>query len=151
MGCSSSKQKKETNQSKNRKRTAEDVAQNVEKVKKETALKSSRQKLNGTARVDDKELDVQIGWNDENTPVQRSITPPIVSDSSVSAPASAPASKRPSTISRNKWTDEELLSQLQLLDPETSSNIVRMFDEGNTIPFMCRYRRELIGNLSADE
>lgn len=49
------------------------------------------------------------------------------------------------------WTDEQLLSQLQYLDFDTSSNIVRLFDEGNTIPFMCRYRRELIGNLDADK
>lgn len=49
------------------------------------------------------------------------------------------------------WTDEQLLSQLQYLDFDISSNIVRLFDEGNTIPFMCRYRRELIDNLDADK
>lgn len=53
--------------------------------------------------------------------------------------------------STKTWTDEELLCQLKCLDYETSCGIVRMFDEGNTIPFMCRYRRELIGNLDADE
>lgn len=59
----------------------------------------------------------------------------------------------PSTMTPRKsgWTDGQLLSQLQYLDIGTSSNIVRLFDEGNTIPFMCRYRRELIGNLDADK
>lgn len=62
-------------------------------------------------------------------------------------------SMRPATTTMRKsgWTDEQLLSQLQYLDVDTSSNIVRLFDEGNTIPFMCRYRRELIGNLDADK
>lgn len=56
-----------------------------------------------------------------------------------------------STTRKTGWTDEQLLSQLQYLDFDISSNIVRLFDEGNTIPFMCRYRRELIGNLDADK
>lgn len=61
---------------------------------------------------------------------------------------------RPTTTTTTRstgWTDEQLLSQLQYLDFDTSSNIVRLFDEGNTIPFMCRYRRELIDNLDADK
>lgn len=49
------------------------------------------------------------------------------------------------------WSDEQLLAELKHLDRQTSLNIVKMFDEGNTIPFMCRYRRELIANLSPDE
>lgn len=49
------------------------------------------------------------------------------------------------------WLDEQLLAELKHLDRQTSLNIVKMFDEGSTIPFMCRYRREMIGNLSPDE
>ncbi|XP_055324004.1 uncharacterized protein YdcI [Sitodiplosis mosellana] len=148
MGCSGSKQKNVVNETISRKRNAENVVQNVEMVKGKTAAKPSRQKL---ARVDAAKSDEQTtGWTDVNTSVQRSVTPPprvIVPPPS----PPAPASKRASKSTRSKWTDEELLCQLQLLDSETSSNIVRMFDEGNTIPFMCRYRREMIGNLSADE
>lgn len=55
------------------------------------------------------------------------------------------------TTQKFGWTDEQLLSQFQFLDYETSANIVRLFDEGNTIPFICRYRRELINNLDADK
>lgn len=49
------------------------------------------------------------------------------------------------------WSDEQLLAELKHLDGQTSLNIVKMFDEGTTVPFMCRYRRELIANLSPDE
>ena len=48
------------------------------------------------------------------------------------------------------WTDQQLLSDLQRLDPHTSSNIIRLFEDDNTIPFICRYRRELIGDIDAD-
>lgn len=144
MGCCGSKQNNVEVEKKNRKRNSEKSLESV----KTTASKTNRQKLNGTARVVDIDSDVKTGWNDENVPVQRSITPP---PRPTNPPPSAPSSKRSSKTVRSKWSDEELLCQLQRLDPETSSNIVRMFDEGNTIPFMCRYRREMIGNLSADE
>lgn len=49
------------------------------------------------------------------------------------------------------WSDEEFLCQLRNIDYKTSANIVKMFDDGNTIPFMCRYRREMINNMDADE
>lgn len=55
------------------------------------------------------------------------------------------------TKEKSTWKNEELLSQLKNIDYETSSNIVRLFDQGDTIPFLCRYRRELIGNFTADE
>lgn len=83
---------------------------------------------------DDIKAELNIDLNDAE---QRSVTPPT--------------QRRQSKTNRKQWTDEQLLGQLKLLNHETSSNIVRMFDEGSTIPFMCRYRRELIGNLSADE
>lgn len=83
------------------------------------------------------------GTDEVKVPKQRSITPPPVQKEF----------KQPtkSKSNRKKWTDEELLCQLKFLDYDTSSNIVQLFDEGNTIPFMCRYRRELIGNRDADE
>lgn len=144
MGCCGSKQNNVEVEKKTRKRNSEKSLESV----KTAASKSNRQKLNGTARVGDIKSDVKTGWNDENIPVQRSITPP---PRPTIPPPSASSSKRSSKTVRSKWSDEELLCQLKRLDPETSSNIVRMFDDGNTIPFMCRYRREMIGNLSADE
>lgn len=52
---------------------------------------------------------------------------------------------------RTLWSDEELLSQLRHIDRSTSKNIIKLFDDGNTIPFICRYRREMINHMDADE
>lgn len=49
------------------------------------------------------------------------------------------------------WTEPELLAQLQQLDYATAQNIVRLFEDDNTIPFICRYRKEVIGDLSPDQ
>lgn len=49
------------------------------------------------------------------------------------------------------WSAVQLLSDLQHIDRETSANITQLFEEDNTIPFICRYRRELIGNMSPDQ
>lgn len=84
--------------------------------------------------------------------IQRSLTPtPMQSQQQQTANRVKSTQSTSMTARKTGWTDEQLLSQLQYLDFDTSSNIVRLFDEGNTIPFMCRYRRELIGNLDADK
>ena len=49
------------------------------------------------------------------------------------------------------WKEHELLSEMQNIELETAKNIIRLFQEENTIPFICRYRRELIGDMSPDE
>lgn len=56
-----------------------------------------------------------------------------------------------SSFSGSAWTDEQLLSELQHIDQQTCTNIIQLFNDDNTIPFMCRYRRELIGDLSPDQ
>lgn len=49
------------------------------------------------------------------------------------------------------WNDAQLLAELQQIDCYTSANIIKSFNDDHTIPFMCRYRRELIGDLSPDQ
>lgn len=44
------------------------------------------------------------------------------------------------------WNEPQLLSEFQNIDRYTAANIIKLFKEDNTIPFMCRYRKELIGN-----
>lgn len=51
---------------------------------------------------------------------------------------------------RRPWHVFELLSETQHLDYKTSRNIVDLFDGENTIPFICRYRRDLIGNITPE-
>lgn len=49
------------------------------------------------------------------------------------------------------WTEPELLAQLQQLDYSTAKCIIQLFEDDNTIPFICRYRKETIGDLSPDQ
>lgn len=55
------------------------------------------------------------------------------------------------TANHSSWTDEQLLAEIQHIDYTTSANIIRLFNNDNTIPFVCRYRRELIGDLNPDQ
>jgi ribosomal protein S25 len=45
------------------------------------------------------------------------------------------------------WKDYELLAEQQEIHTDTAKNIIKLFQEENTIPFMCRYRREMIDNM----
>lgn len=47
---------------------------------------------------------------------------------------------------RRPWNIFELLSETAHIDCNTSRNIVDLFENENTIPFICRYRRDLIGH-----
>lgn len=70
----------------------------------------------------------------------------------VPLPAKAPSSStNRANVQSTHWTDEQLLAELQHIDREASANIIQLFKDDNTIPFICRYRRELIGNLSPDQ
>lgn len=131
MGCSVSKQNL----------AKDDDSIDVKPAKQLKAPKPVKRKIQSKSTAVECIDEVNFGTNADSNPQQRSITPP----SSVSS------HRRRSKFNCKQWTDEDLLCQLQNLDNDTGSNIVRMFDEGNTIPFMCRYRRELIGNLSPDE
>uniref|UniRef100_A0A336MME1 CSON003644 protein n=1 Tax=Culicoides sonorensis TaxID=179676 RepID=A0A336MME1_CULSO len=46
---------------------------------------------------------------------------------------------------KRPWSKEELLASLENLPLSTAHTIVQLFDEDNTIPFLVRYRRDLIG------
>lgn len=55
-------------------------------------------------------------------------------------------SKYKSTNIVQPWNEPQLLAEFQNIDRYTAANIIKLFKEDNTIPFMCRYRKELIGN-----
>lgn len=141
MGCKSSKAKKTEPLENVALSVAASKVESVKPVKSERPAKPKQTPKKRVAPVTGIQTDARNGWGGATIGEQRSITPPPQHTQS-----------KPSSRIRGKtWTDEELLCQLRFLDPDTSSNIVRLFDEGNTIPFMCRYRRELIGNRDADE
>lgn len=48
------------------------------------------------------------------------------------------------------WYDFELLSEQKMLRPQVARNIIKLFEEGNTIPFIARYRRDVTGNMSPE-
>lgn len=50
-----------------------------------------------------------------------------------------------------EWDDYELLSEKNLLPETTSKNIITLFKEECTIPFIARYRKSLIGDMSPDD
>lgn len=133
MGCSGSKQKKDAKCIDKIEQIDEILSNSSVKPKKLSKPKQTKSQSTKLPEVDN----AANHLNDIKENVQRSISPP-------------PTHKK-SKITRKTWTDEELLCQLKFLDRDTSSNIVHLFDEGNTIPFICRYRRDLIGNRDADE
>lgn len=99
--------------------------------------------------------------DDESTEDEMKVIPiPEKSDVDGNGPSAARGAKAKPSGSQSltlaalgdcAWTDEQLLSELQHIDQGTSANIIRLFNDDNTIPFMCRYRRELIGDLSPDQ
>lgn len=44
----------------------------------------------------------------------------------------------------------QVLSERTNIEPWVCANIIRLFNDDNTIPFIVRYRKELINNLDAD-
>lgn len=49
-----------------------------------------------------------------------------------------------------QWTEYELLAQQQNLNPHVAQHLIALFEEGNTIPFIARYRRDLTNNMSPE-
>ena len=48
----------------------------------------------------------------------------------------------------NFWKTHELVSELEDIDSNLSETIIKLFDDDFTIPFLCRYRKDLIEHLS---
>ncbi|KAM3932147.1 S1 RNA-binding domain-containing protein 1-like [Leptodactylus fuscus] len=48
------------------------------------------------------------------------------------------------------WDVVEVLSERTNVEPWVCNNLIQLFQDENTIPFIARYRKELINNLDAD-
>lgn len=48
----------------------------------------------------------------------------------------------------NDWNAYEFVSELEDIDKSLSKTIIQLFEDEFTIPFLCRYRKDLINNLS---
>ncbi|GAB0092518.1 S1 RNA-binding domain-containing protein 1 [Sergentomyia squamirostris] len=49
------------------------------------------------------------------------------------------------------WTIPGLLAELEGLRVNVAENIVQLFEQENTIPFICRYRKHLVDSLEPDK
>ncbi|XP_058984529.1 uncharacterized protein YdcI-like [Musca domestica] len=52
---------------------------------------------------------------------------------------------------RKIWTIDELLAETTNIEPRAAKNIVNLFENENTIPFICRYRRDLINHIQPEQ
>ncbi|XP_054745343.1 S1 RNA-binding domain-containing protein 1 [Anastrepha obliqua] len=51
---------------------------------------------------------------------------------------------------RKVWRVDELLAEKENVAPGTAKNIVELLETENTIPFICRYRRDLISHITPE-
>ncbi|XP_017484179.1 PREDICTED: S1 RNA-binding domain-containing protein 1 isoform X2 [Rhagoletis zephyria] len=51
---------------------------------------------------------------------------------------------------RKVWRVDELLAEKENVEPSTARNIVQLLENENTIPFICRYRRDLINHITPE-
>ncbi|KRG02111.1 S1 RNA-binding domain-containing protein 1 isoform X2 [Drosophila mojavensis] len=65
--------------------------------------------------------------------------------------ASSSTTGRSSFWERRKvWNIHELLAETEHIQPTAARNIVQLFENENTIPFICRYRRDLVDHITPD-
>jgi len=102
----------------------------VNKDKKATKPKSSSVSLN--------ELDEDLSKNDSITKTASKKPPAIKKDN-------------PSKSSENQlWVPSEVLARDLDLDFRVSDTVCRLLDDGNSIPFLARYRREQTGGMEPE-
>ncbi|XP_006272234.1 S1 RNA-binding domain-containing protein 1 [Alligator mississippiensis] len=65
-------------------------------------------------------------------------------------PVKHPGSTRVKEELEMNWDIVQALAERTNIEPWVCANIIRLFNDENTIPFIARYRKELINNLEAD-
>lgn len=50
-----------------------------------------------------------------------------------------------------EWTDVDYICEVQNIDKQIAENIVKLFKEDNTIPFIARYRKNMTGGMEPDQ
>lgn len=49
-----------------------------------------------------------------------------------------------------EWTDVDYVSEVNNIEKHIANNVVKLFNEDNTIPFIARYRKNMTGGMEAD-
>uniref|UniRef100_A0A7M4FA87 S1 RNA-binding domain-containing protein 1 n=1 Tax=Crocodylus porosus TaxID=8502 RepID=A0A7M4FA87_CROPO len=80
--------------------------------------------------------------------------PPLKRIKSATCPQGNPVKHHGSTKVKEElemnWDIVQALAERTNVEPWVCANIIRLFNDENTIPFIARYRKELINNLEAD-
>lgn len=50
-----------------------------------------------------------------------------------------------------EWTDIDYVSEINNVDKRIAENVVKLFKEDNTIPFIARYRKNMTGSMEPDK
>lgn len=94
-------------------------------------------------------------YNDDNN--EQIQTQPVIQNINQNNPISTKQLCQSSTqnkITSTKepmWKDYEELAKIIKVNEYTAKNIIKLFSEGNTIPFIARYRTGMTGNLNAEK
>ncbi|XP_069678482.1 S1 RNA-binding domain-containing protein 1 [Periplaneta americana] len=54
-------------------------------------------------------------------------------------------------LDRMEWKEEDMVSEMEQIELWIARNIIRLFDEDNTIPFIARYRKEMTNDMSPEK
>ncbi|EDW38811.1 GL13731 [Drosophila persimilis] len=89
--------------------------------------------------------------NQSNTETEAAASAPPGSLTQPDGAAASTTTGRSSFWERRKvWNIHELLAETENIQPTAARNIVQLFENENTIPFICRYRRDLVDHLPPD-
>ncbi|XP_042637405.1 S1 RNA-binding domain-containing protein 1 [Orycteropus afer afer] len=120
-----------------------DKGTNLEGENSSTVTPSTSTMWEGTCKKEKNEDDFTFG----QSPLKKIKTVTCPQGQPVKLPASANSIKE--EVEMN-WDIVQVLSERTNIELWVCANIIRLFNDDNTIPFIIRYRKELINNLDAD-
>ncbi|XP_011866321.1 PREDICTED: S1 RNA-binding domain-containing protein 1 [Vollenhovia emeryi] len=122
----------------------ETQSKTVKSVKRKTSEADSetfgnkKAKLQGSSCTEPADVEPQRNWDDltrarakEDTKIQEKLS----------------CSLSQST----EWTDVDYISEINNVDTRIVENVVRLFKQDNTIPFIARYRKNMTGSMEPDK
>ncbi|XP_066123141.1 S1 RNA-binding domain-containing protein 1 isoform X2 [Saccopteryx bilineata] len=118
-------------------------ASNIKSESDSTETPSTSTLWDGACKKEESEDDCTSG----QSPLKKVKTETCPQEQPVRLPASANNSTEEAEMN---WDIVQVLSERTNIEPWVCANIIRLFNDDNTIPFIVRYRKELINNLDAD-
>ncbi|CAK9797490.1 S1 RNA-binding domain-containing protein 1 [Anthophora plagiata] len=55
------------------------------------------------------------------------------------------------SVDCKEWTDVDYVSELNNVEKHVAANVIKLFNDDNTIPFIARYRRNMTDGMEADK